>query len=400
MLIVMKFGGSSLATNEKTEHAARIAAARAAEGHRVVVVVSARGNTTNELVRLAKSVTDNPQPRENDVLLSTGEQASMSLMAMELQKLGQKAVSLCGWQAGIRTDDRYGEATITEVDAERILLELGRGNIVVVAGFQGVNSREDITTLGRGGSDTTAIALAAALEADACYIYTDVRGVYSADPRHVPDAVMHSEISYDEMMEMSTLGAKVLHNRSVSMAKRSGVAFEVRSSVENLAGTTVHSLAAAKPVSGIVLTDAVSMVTVCGVGTGADTGRLFELLAKNEIPLDVIIRSQRADEQTGTVSFSVADSICAKAVKLISEGEAGFSSVAVESGLATLSAVGSGLADSCAVVSKMLCELNALGIVSRYITTGEIRISVIIPTGEAQKAEKRLNDAFFLQQKS
>ncbi len=392
MLIVMKFGGSSLATNELLHRAACIAAERAQEGHRVVVVVSARGGTTDELERLARSVTDCPPLRENDVLLSTGEQASMSLMAMELNKLGHKAVSLCGWQAGIHTDDCHGSASVTAVDAERILLELGRGNIVVVAGFQGVNSRKDITTLGRGGSDTTAIALAAALDADACYIYTDVNGVYSADPRSVPDAVLHSEISYDEMMEMSNLGARVLHNRSVSMAKRSGVRFEVRSGATDAAGTTVHALAAAKAVSGIVCDDNISMVTVSGVTDGA-TGRLFELLAESEVPIDVVIRSRRADEESGTVSFSVSAGECARAVSILHEGDWG--NISVEDGLAKLSAVGSGLADSCAVASRMLAVLGSLGIVPKYITTGEIRISVIIPRELSREAQRKLNAEFF-----
>ena len=397
MLIVMKFGGSSLATNDRIENVAQIIMNKVAEGNRVVVVVSAQGKTTDALIEKGKSVSDMVQPRENDVLLSAGEQMSSSLVAMKLNAEGCAAVSLLGWQAGIMTDANHGNASITDVNAERIISELDKGNVVVVAGFQGVDGENDITTLGRGGSDTTAIALAAALGADICYIYTDVSGVFSANPSVASDAVKHDEISYDEMLEMSSLGAKVLHNRSVSMAKRSGVEFEVRSSFDDKSGTKIRKFAAKKDVTGIVCDSNIAMITVSGIECGESTCRLFELLADKNIPIDVIIRSQGSDKSTGTVCFSVASHICGWVSDVINakKDEIGFDLITAEYNMAKVSAVGLGLADSCSVAAVMLSELNALDIHPRYITTGEIRISVIIPRFMAQEAEKRLNSAFF-----
>ena len=397
MLTVMKFGGSSLSTVERVANVASIIASGVNDDDRVVAVVSARGKTTDELTKVRDSITAVSVPRESDVLLSTGEQVSMSLLAMKLNEMGHDAVSLCGWQAGIRTNDRYGSASITEIDTSRVLRELEAGRIVIVAGFQGVSPNQDITTLGRGGSDTTAIALAAALHADSCHIYTDVSGVFSANPNVAIDAIKHREISYDEMIEMSTLGAQVLHNRSVIMAKNADVSFEVRSSLTNDEGTKVHRLAPEKTVSGVVCDDHISMVTVSGIDSGASTCRLFELLADNGIPVDVIIRSQQMYNGKGMVSFSVSDTVCIRVVDMLNEmkDELEHDMLMVESGLAKLSAVGSGLADSCTVASIMLSELNKIDIHPRYITTGEIRISVIIPSSKADMAHIILNKRFF-----
>lgn len=397
MLTVMKFGGSSLATAEKVENAAGIIVKKAREGSDIVCVVSAQGKTTDELVKRAEEVAKAPSPRENDVLLSSGEQISMSLLAMKLCDMGYDSISLLGWQAGIHTDGRHGNASIKSVQTERIKRELGKGRIVIVAGFQGISSDDDITTLGRGGSDTTAIALAAALGADECCIYTDVKGVYSANPKVAPDAVKHDEMTYDEMLEMSTLGAKVMHNRSVSMAKKSRVGFEVCSSFDGERGTFIHDFAPEKTVSGIVCDGNIAMLTVEGIERGENTCRLFRLLAENGISVDVIIRSQLYDGGKGTVSFSVSETILPQVRALLEahRGEIGYTKLSAETGLAKLSAVGSGLADSCLVASYMLSEMNKLGIDPKYITTGEIRISVIIPREMSISAERALNSAFF-----
>lgn len=397
MLIVMKFGGSSLATDDKIENAANIIANSKLQGNQIVAVVSAQGKTTDELVSKGLNIASVPSPRENDVLISSGEQISMSLMAMKLNAIGCDAVSLCGWQAGIYTDDRFGNANITRIDTERVKSELDSGKVVIVAGFQGVSENNDITTLGRGGSDTTAIALAAALNADACFIYTDVSGVYTANPRVVEDAMKHADISYDEMLEMSTLGAKVLHNRSVLMAKRSGVKFEVLSSFDGQRGTLVHDFAQGKYVSGVVCDDNVAMINVIGIDSGEATCKLFSLLAQNNIQVDIIIRSPRSFDGLGVVSFSVAEKTVKSVLWLLNEKETelGYDHVYVEKDLAKISAVGSGIADSCIVASQMLSALNDLGLEPKYITTGEIRISVIIPKSRAAEAEKAIHSILF-----
>ncbi|OQB24556.1 MAG: Aspartokinase [Firmicutes bacterium ADurb.Bin182] len=395
MLIVMKFGGSSLETNEKIGNAAKIIEDSKLQGNDIVAVVSAQGKTTDELIKKAESITALPSPRESDVLLSTGEQVSMSLLAIKLNSAGCRAVSLCGWQAGIHTDERFGNANITHVDTKRIREELEKGNVVIIAGFQGINNDNDITTLGRGGSDTTAIALTAALKADACFIYTDVNGVYTADPRVVEQARKHCDISYDELLEMSTLGAKVLHNRSVLMAKRSGVEFEVLSSFDGQRGTLVHDFAQGKYISGIVCDDNVAMINVIGIDSGEATCELFSLLAKNRIQVDIIIRSPRSFDGLGVVSFSVPANTAKSVIWMLNEKETviGYDRLYVEEDLAKISAVGSGIADSCIVASKMLNALNEIGLEPKYITTGEIRISVIIPKTKAAEAEKAIHSA-------
>ncbi len=395
MLIIMKFGGSSLATNEKIEHAARLIAHQRQAGNQIVVVVSAQGDTTDRLAEKAACMAGEPSLRECDVLLSSGEQVSMSLMAMKLSDMGCEAVSLCGWQAGIYTDNHHGNANITYIDTNRILDELSCGKTVIVAGFQGLGEDNDITTLGRGGSDTTAIALGAALKADACFIYTDVPGVYSADPRVVKDAVMHSEISYDEMLEMSSLGARVLHNRSVLMAKRSKLKIEVLSSDGKEPGTLVHELAPEKYVSGIVCDRDVAMISVIGVDSGETTCRLFKLLVENGVQVDIIIRSPSSFQGRGVISFSVIGTMVPKVQSLLRSNklELKYEQMVVEENLAKISAVGSGLADSCIVASQMLLALSQLGLEPNYITTGEIRISVLIPEAFAAEAEKAIHSA-------
>jgi aspartate kinase len=318
-------------------------------------------------------------------------------MAMKLNSIGCSAVSLCGWQAGIFTDDRFGNANITHIDTLRIRDELEEGKVVIVAGFQGVNENNDITTLGRGGSDTTAIALAAALNADACFIYTDVSGVYTANPRIVEEAKKHDDISYDEMLAMSSLGAKVLHNRSVLMAKRSGVKFEVLSSFDGQRGTLVHDFAQGKYISGVVCDENVAMINVIGIDSGDATCSLFSMLADNNIQVDIIIRSPRSFEGLGVISFSVSANTVGNVIRLLNENETelNYDRLYIEEELAKISAVGSGIADSCVVASKMLAALNGIGLEPKYITTGEIRISVIIPKSRAPEAEKAIHSALF-----
>lgn len=282
MRIVMKFGGSSLASAEHIRRAARMAARHRNRGEEVVVVVSAQGDTTDELLERMKSVSPAPPPREKDVLLSCGEQMSMALMAAALERMGVPAVSLCGWQAGIRTDDRHGDARILRIDRRRILEELSRGKTVIVAGFQGVDEDKDITTIGRGGSDTTAVALAAALHADLCRICTDVDGVYSADPRLVPDAIPYHAVSYEEMQEMADLGAQVLHARAVALAKKHRVPLEVCSSAleEGERTRICGDCGPRPPVRGVVCVGTEEHTLASLVGEGAALPETESLLRK------------------------------------------------------------------------------------------------------------------------
>ncbi|MEE0682362.1 MAG: aspartate kinase [Candidatus Gastranaerophilaceae bacterium] len=397
MLIVMKFGGSSLSTADRIDNAARIIAKRREEGDDVVAVVSAQGGVTDKLVRKGLETAESPSLRENDVLLSSGELVSMSLMAMKLCSIGVDAVSLSGWQAGIHTSGQHGGASISYIDTKRILAELEAKRAVIVAGFQGINDAGDITTLGRGGSDTTAIALAAALHADSCYIYSDVRGVFSADPKTVDHAVKHEEISYDEMLEMSSLGAKILHNRSVGMAKQSGVQFEVLSSFDGQRGTLIHDFSRENCVSGIVCDDNVAMISALGIDSGGATSKLFSFLAENNIHVDTIIRSPRSDGLRGVVSFSVPGSSLKDVISAINgkKGAVEFERLAVEDNLAKISVVGTGMADGCGVAARMLVALSRIGIEPKYITTGEIRVSVIIKKALAEVAANAVHDEFF-----
>ena len=397
MRIVMKFGGSSLATPSKIENAARIAAARRAEGDEVVVVVSAQGDTTDELLKKGREMAPEPGAREMDVLLAAGEQISMALMALRLEAMGCPAVSLAGWQAGICTDGRHGAARISGVEACRILRELERGRVVVVAGFQGVDETGDVTTIGRGGSDTTAVSLAAALRADVCQIYTDVSGVFSADPRVVRAAVRHEEISYDEMVELATMGAQVLHNRSVLLAKNCGVALEVRSSFQPEQGTRVGGEQGLGAVSGVTCDRAAAMVTASGVDSGAATCRLFAALAESGVSVDVIIRSPGTAESRGFISFSLAEASVRRACAALERRRAdiGYDWLLIEPEMAKISAVGVGMQGDCGVAARMLEALRGGGIEPRYITTGEIRISVVVPRPQADEAVRRVHSAFF-----
>lgn len=399
MLIVMKFGGSSLATAAHIRRAAQLIAEQHRQGDQVAVVVSAQGDTTDDLIEKAREIAPTPAGRERDMLLSCGEQMSMALMAMQLETLGCPALSLCGWQAGVRTEARHGDARILKVEPRRVQQALEEGKVAVVAGFQGVDEHGEITTIGRGGSDTTAVALAAALGADVCRIYTDVRGVYSADPRVVDQALVHREISYDEMLEMASLGAQVLHSRAVELAREHQVKVEVRSTFDPqsggtaLGGETGHR----QPVRGITCDQQVSMVTVLGLDPGQETCRLFTLLADSGVSIDVIIRSPGTPKNRGVVSFSVSEADREKVTAVLkgSQRELGFSGFLTQPGMAKVSAVGAGMSDGCGVAANMLRALQEGGIEPQYITTGELRISVIVPREQGQTAVRLLHRAFF-----
>ena len=399
MRIVMKFGGSSLASAIHIRRAAKLIARQRAEGDQVVAVVSAQGDTTDALIEKAREITAEPDGRERDMLLCCGEQMSMALMAMQLKELGCPAISFCGWQAGIRTEACHGDARILSVEPQRVIRALEEGRVAVVAGFQGADENGELTTLGRGGSDTTAVALAAALQADLCRIYTDVCGVYSADPRVVELARVHREISYDEMLEMAALGAKVLHSRAVELAREHGVRVEVRSTFSPqdcgtaLGGECGHE----QPVRGITCDDRVDMVTVTGLGAGSETCALFNRLADSGVSIDVIIRSQGEGADGGVVSFSVGagDRETVRTVLAGCREELGFSEVSVQTDMAKVSVVGAGMSDGCGVAAKMLRALQQGDLHPRYITTGELRISVILPKTCAARAVRLIHSAFF-----
>ena len=320
-LIVQKFGGSSVANWAKVENVARRVTDTYKEGNSVVVVVSAQGDTTDDFLEKAAEINTNPSKREMDVLLSAGEQISMALLAMAIEKIGCPVISLTGWQAGIHTNSVYGAARISTINTERIERELDMKRIVIVAGFQGINKYDDITTLGRGGSDTTAVALAAALKADKCEIYTDVDGVYTADPRIVKDAKKLKDVSYDEMLELASLGANVLHNRSVELALKYNVKLEVKSSFEKVDGTVVKEVKNVEKmlVRGVARDNDVARISIVGIdNTPGKAFRVFSLLAKHNINVDVILQSVGRHD-TKDISFTVTEKQLDDAVAVINE---------------------------------------------------------------------------------
>ena len=400
-LIVQKFGGTSVANTERIFNVADIVTKTAAAGNQVVVVVSAQGDTTDDFIEKAGEITSNPPAREMDVLLSAGEQISMALLAMAIEKLGFRATSLTGWQAGIRTDLNYGSARIHKVKPERIQSLLDRNRIVIVAGFQGINSHDSITTLGRGGSDTTAVAIAAALHADLCQIYTDVDGVYTADPRIVPGAKKLDEITFDEMLELATLGAQVLHNRSVEMAKKYNVDLEVVSSLTRNPGTKVKEVTSVEKmiISGVACDKDTARVTVCGLPDEPGKAfRVLSLLAKNKINIDIIL--QTSSNQPGSkqdISFTVATASREAAVKILEENKdrLHFDSVTSQDGLAKVSIVGSGMVSNPGVAAKMFEALSDAQVNILMIATSEIKISVVIDIADSGRALRAVHDKFF-----
>jgi len=397
-LIVQKFGGSSVADAKCIQNVADLVTSTYKKGNDVVVVVSAQGDTTDDLIAKAKEINPKASKREMDVLLSTGEQISMSLLAMAIQKLGYPVISLTGWQAGITTDGTYNAAKIHKIDAERVSRELDRHNIVIVAGFQGINKYEDITTLGRGGSDTTAVALAAALKADACQIYTDVDGVYTADPRKVENAKLIKEISYDEMLELASCGAQVLHNRSVEMAKKYNVKLEVLSSFTRKPGTAVKggSLVEKMLVSSVAKDCDIARISVIGVNNEPGIAfKMFSLLAKKGINVDIILQSVGRDEKKDISFTTHIDSLDA-ALTAINENLPMFGNpeVVSDTSVAKVSIVGAGMINNAGVAAKMFEALFDAHINIQMISTSEIKISVLIDKELADVAVSTIHSKF------
>lgn len=394
-MIVQKFGGSSVADKERLFNVAGIISDAYRSGDRVVVVVSAQGDTTDDLLAKAAEISDSPSKRELDMLLSTGEQISASLLAIALGTMRIPVVSLNAWQVGISSDSNYSNAKIKKIDTERLFRELDGGKVVIVTGFQGINKFDDVTTLGRGGSDTTAVALAAVLKADRCQIYTDVDGVYTADPRKVPSAKKLKEISYDEMLELASLGAQVLHNRSVEMAKKYHVELEVLSSFEKISGTVVREDVKVEKmlVTGVAKDTNVARISVIGLEDVPGVAfRLFSLMGQKNIVVDIILQSIGRNG-TKDISFTVSENQLPLAVSVL-EDVYGKGSVSVESDVAKVSVVGAGMETNAGVAAKMFEALYSVGANIHMISTSEIKISVLIDRNDADKAVAAIHEAF------
>ncbi len=398
MLIVKKFGGSSVANKERIFNVANRIAEEYKKGNQVVVVLSAMGDTTDELLEKAYDINPDAPKREMDMLLACGEQTSVALMAMALSSMGIPAISLNAFQVAMHTSSKYSNARFKRIDTERISNELEAKKVVIVTGFQGINKYDDLTTLGRGGSDTTAVALAAALRADACEIYTDVEGVYTADPRVVPKAHKIEEISYDEMLELATLGAKVLHNRSVELAKKYGVQLIVRSSLNNAEGTTVKEVASVESmlVSGVAVDKDAARIAIIGLKNEPGIAfKVFDLLAKHNINVDVILQSIGRDD-TKDISFTVDQTQAKEAVSLLKENKERLTIQKIEEDetVAKLSIVGAGMQSNAGVAAKMFEALYGVGVNIRMIATSEIRITVLIDIENVEVAMKAVHAAF------
>lgn len=397
-LIVQKFGGSSVADKDRVLNVARRVVQTYKEGNSVVVVVSAQGDTTDDLLEKAAEITSNPSKRELDMLLASGEQISISLLAMAIKTLGVNAVSLLGWQAGFSTDEIHGAARIRKVKADRIKQELEKDNIVIVAGFQGINKYDDLTTLGRGGSDTSAVAIAAALRADRCQIFTDVEGVYTADPRKVKNAIKLKEITYDEMLELATLGAQVLNNRSVEMAKKYSVELEVLSSLVEAPGTIVREETTVEKmlIRGVTKDTDVARISIIGLpDTPGIAFKVFSKLAQKNINVDIILQSVGRDG-TKDITFTVSRENSAQAEQAIkSLSSCKDSQVVIDEDVAKVSLVGAGMETHPATASRMFEALYSADVNIQMISTSEIKISVLIEKEAADKAVKAIHNAFF-----
>jgi aspartate kinase len=403
-LIVQKYGGTSVADAERIKNVARRVAARREQGDALVVVVSAMGHTTDELIELTRQITPQPEARELDVLLSTGETVSSTLITMALHELGQPAISLSGAQAGIGTESRYGRARILSVDPQRILKELGEGKTVIVAGFQGISEGMDITTLGRGGSDTTAVALAVALKAERCEIYTDVDGVYTTDPRIEPKARKLREISYEEMLELASYGARVMHNRAVELGAVYNMPILVASSFRDVPGTLIHGgpemVEQRNKVSGIAYDPDVAKVTIRGVPDQQGiAATLFEPLAEAGISVDTIVQNAGA-EKVADLTFTLTRGDLEKAIELVkpiaqhmSAGE-----LVSDSNLAKVSIIGAGMQSAPGYAARMFRALYEEGINIEMISTSEIRITCIINESRVADAVRVLHKTFELEQ--
>lgn len=400
MLIVKKFGGTSVANKERIYNVARRCIEDYKKGHSVLVVLSAMGDTTDDLLALANDINPNANKRELDMLLTTGEQVSVSLMAMAMHAMDVPAVSLNAFQVGMNCTSRYGNARFKRIDTDRINHELDSRKIVIVTGFQGITKYDDYATLGRGGSDTTAVALAAVLHADLCEIYTDVDGVYTADPRIVPNARKLPEITYDEMLELATAGAKVLHNRSVEMAKKYSVPMVVRSSLNESEGTIVKEVVKMEKmlITGVAADKNTARISVIGVEDRPGIAfKIFNKLAKNNINVDIILQSVGRDG-TKDISFTVSQDDLKDALTILEENKEPLTikNITHNEGVAKVSIVGAGMMTNPGVASKLFEALFNYGININMISTSEIRITVLVEESEIDKAVRAIHEKFDL----
>ncbi len=397
-LIVQKFGGSSVADANKLRNVAGRVADAYDGGNNVIVVVSAQGDTTDDLITKAQEVNEKPSRREMDVLLSAGEVISMSLLAMTLEKMGYPVISLTGWQAGVETDSHYGSARIKKINTERIMAEIDKKNIVIVAGFQGINKYDDITTLGRGGSDTSAVALAAATHADLCEIYTDVDGVFTTDPRICKDAKKLDEVSYDEILELASLGANVLHNRSVEVAKKFNVNLEVKSSFNKVPGTKVKEVCEVEKmlVRGVTRDNNTARIALIGIPDEPGKAfRVFSLLAKKNVNVDIILQSIGRDD-TKDISFTVSMDQLDVALEALESNKnvIGCKEINVDKDVSKVSIVGSGMVNNPGVAALMFEALYDANINIQMISTSEIKVSVLVEERHAEHAVNVIHDKF------
>ena len=398
-LIVQKFGGTSVKDTERINNVADIVTHAYREGNDVVVVVSAQGDTTDDLTAKAQEINPKASKREVDMLLSAGEQISSALLAMAIEKMGCPVVSLLGWQAGFETTSDHGNARIKRVNADRIRKELDQHRIVVVAGFQGVNRYGDITTIGRGGSDTSAVAIAATMHADLCQIYTDVDGVYTADPRKIPGAIKLPSISYDEMLELATLGAQVLHNRSVEMAKKYNIELEVLSSLTRERGTIVKETSAVEKmlISGVAKDDNIARISIIGVPDKPGLAfKIFSKLASKGVNVDIILQSIGRNG-TKDISFTVEKNKLEEALELLNSYEEswGASGIVSDDNVSKVSVVGAGMESHPGVAAEMFEALYSRNVNIQMISTSEIKISVLINKADGDRAVEAIHDKFF-----
>ena len=398
-LIVQKFGGSSVRDAERIRNVAGIIADTYKAGNQVMVVLSAQGDTTDDLIEKAREINPRASKREMDMLLSTGEQISIALCAMALEGMGLSVVSLAAWQVGVHTSSTYSDARIRGIDTERIQRELDKNKIVLVAGFQGVNRFGDVTTLGRGGSDTSAVALAAAFSADLCQIFTDVDGVYTTDPRVAPNAVKLEEITYDEMLELASQGAQVLHNRSVELAKKYHVNMEVVSSLERKPGTKVKEVVNMEKtnIAGVAKDTSIARIAVVGLEHNPGVAfRVFSLLGKANINVDAIIQSIGRNDSKD-ISFTLPRADVEEAMRVLEAQKSAlkFDHLTVEDKIAKVSIVGAGMMTTPGVAAKMFEALYDANINIQMINTSEIRVSVLIDEEDATAAVRAVHDKFF-----
>ena len=398
-LIVQKFGGSSVADADRIRNVARIITETYRKGHSVVAVLSAQGDTTDDLIEKAAELNPSASKREMDMLLSTGEQISVALCAMALEAMGLPCISLAAWQVGIQSTSVHSDARIKKIDTERIQSELDQHRIVIVTGFQGVDRNGDVTTLGRGGSDTSAVALAAAFRADLCQIYTDVDGVYTADPRIVPNARHLDEITYDEMLELASQGAGVLHNRSVELAKKFRVDLEVLSSLERKPGTKVKEVTKVEKttIAGVAKDTSIARIALIGLRHNPGVAfQVFDLLSKHNINVDLILQSI-GREDSKDISFTVHEKDLEDARAILTENQEVlcFDHIEVDGNIGKVSIVGAGLMTNCGMAARMFEALYEAGINIQMINTSEIRVSVLLDEGDVDRAVRAIHAKFF-----